>query len=659
MPDKVFEFLRSMICICLLIIAGLSIMAYSEETDDYIHYQLGIKFKNENKFDQAVEEFRKVLTAYPDNYNAYMQLAEISKSQNQPELEIYALNKALTYNPGWGKAAIMLSEAYEFGKQYQKSIMELQKYQQTCDPEERNGVQKKIDMLIKKVQGSVAGKPESDSLNSFAISAKDSMTGKSAFDSLAGHKNSKQTRKSGPKDMPVSAEQALKKAIQLNEQGKTAEALQYVKKAVLLKPDWAEAYYYAGMMRYKQGQLDLAKTNFSKSSSFPSSHYFMGKIYGTEKYYKGAVKELSTFVTVARDSVQKQDALKLLVDYKRKINDTTAVLPAAVQSAPATSPVEAEPVQPMPVAPESAQVVVEMRADSFMTMQVVDTLTNQGQAMLAGVNEYKAGHFEEAVKTFKKVMSTYASNNVTIPCIYDIGICYLKLRLFPNADNQFDNLCNRYPDHLLAARSLFLKAFSAFERGDMTISEKLFRDFIRKYRNNAWTGQAYEKLGDVYSDMKQYNKAMDAYRQAANIAKNTADQISSYFKLGNICFEAGNPEQAIVSFKKVIETGESAKISSHVADSYYKIADFLYQRKDYKTALDNYTKAARKYPDCPETPWGLFQMGNIYINTADYHKAIESYKELIAKHPDDYWAKQARWKMDDAVWENEYKNVLQ
>ena len=647
-----------MTCICLLIIAGLSIPAYSEETDDYIHYQLGTKFKNENKFDQAVEEFRKVLTAYPDNYNAYMQLAEIRKSQNQPELEIYALNKALAYNPGWGKAAMMLSEAYESDKQYQKAIMELQKYQQTCDPEERNGVQKKIDILIKKVQSSVAGRPEGDSLN--AISAKDSMTGKSAFDSFAGHKNSKQSRKSiGPKDIPVSAEPALKKAIQLYEQGKTAEALQYVKKAVLLKPNWAEAYYYAGMMRYKQGQLDLAKTNFSKSSSFPSSHYFMGKIYGTEKYYNGAVKELSTFLTVATDTVQKQDALKLLVDYKRKINDTTAILPAAAQSAPATPQVEAEPVQPAPVAPEPACAVVEMRADSFMTMQVVDTLTNQGQAMLAGVNEYKAGHFEEAVKTFKKVMSSYGSNNVTIPCVYDIGICYLKLRLFPNADNQFDNLCNRYPDHPLAARSLFLKAFSAFERGDMTISEKLFRDFIRKYRNNAWAGQAYEKLGDVYSGMKQYNKAMDAYRQAANIAKNTADQISAYFKLGNSCFEADNPEQAIVSFKKVIETGESAKISSHVADSYYKIADCLYQRKDYKTALDYYTKAARKYPEFQETPWGLFQMGNIYKNTADYHKAIESYKELIAKHPDDYWAKQARWKMDDAVWENEYKTVLQ
>jgi len=120
---------------------------------DYIHYRLGVKYKNENNFDQAVEEFRKVLTAYPDNYNAYMQLAQIRDAQNQPRLVIYNLKKALAYNPGWGKAHRMLAESYEQDKQFQNAIMELQIYQQSCDPAEQESVQKQIDRLIKKVQG--------------------------------------------------------------------------------------------------------------------------------------------------------------------------------------------------------------------------------------------------------------------------------------------------------------------------------------------------------------------------------------------------------------------------------------------------------------------------------------------------------------------------
>jgi TolA-binding protein len=109
----------------------------------------------------------------------------------------------------------------------------------------------------------------------------------------------------------------------------------------------------------------------------------------------------------------------------------------------------------------------------------------------------------------------------------------------------------------------------------------------------------------------------------------------------------------------VIDIGESRKTFVRVPDSYYKIADCKYQQKDNKTALEYYQKVTRKYPAFQETPWGLFQIGNIYKNVKNYPKAIETYKELAKNFPDDYWAKQAHWKMEDAVWENEYKAVLQ
>jgi tetratricopeptide (TPR) repeat protein len=433
----------------------------------------------------------------------------------------------------------------------------------------------------------------------------------------------------------------------------------FIKKALQQRPHYGEAYFYGGLVRFKLNQLDLAKTNFAKSFSFPSAsieaHYYLGKIFGTEKYYKGAIDELSTYVSKSSGGEHRDEAMKLLADFKKIINDTTGV-------AEMVKPVE-NAVAPKPefaiTVPESGYAVLEMRIDSLLTMQVADTLTDPGRAMLKGVNEFKAGGFDDAVKEFKKVMASYPSSGIAAPCTYDIGVCYLKLRLFPRADNQFDNLCNRYPNHPLASQSLFLKAFSFLERGDLTHSEKLFREFIQKYRNHTWTGRAYEKLGDIYEDLKQLNKAMDAYRQAAGRNKNFSDEVIAWYKLGSVYSEAGNPERAVASYKKAIEIGESHATYSRVPDSYYKIADCKYQQKDYKTALEYYQKAVRKYPTYQESPWGLFQLGNIYKNNKNYSKAIEIYKELIAGHPDDYWAKQARWKMDDAVWENEYKAVVQ
>ena len=65
--------------------------------NDYVHYRLGVKYRSENKYDQAIEEFRRVLAAYPDHYNAYMNIAEIRIIQGRYRLALFNLKKSLTF----------------------------------------------------------------------------------------------------------------------------------------------------------------------------------------------------------------------------------------------------------------------------------------------------------------------------------------------------------------------------------------------------------------------------------------------------------------------------------------------------------------------------------------------------------------------------------
>ena len=158
--------------------------------------------------------------------------------------------------------------------------------------------------------------------------------------------------------------------------------------------------------------------------------------------------------------------------------------------------------------------------------------------------------------------------------------------------------------------------------------------------------------------MEQHKKAIDAYTQAAGLATNPADQVVLAFKNGVSYNAIANPMRAMECFKRAINTGEKYSIYLRVPDSYYKIADYQYQKKDFKDALENYELATRKYSGYQDTPWGLFQIGNVYRNQKEYQKAIDTYKLLIQKFPDDYWAKQAQWKLDDTIWEHEYQAVL-
>ncbi|MBD3347335.1 MAG: tetratricopeptide repeat protein [Chitinivibrionales bacterium] len=642
----------SLLSACVLLCFALGSVT-AEEASDYIHYRLGIKYKRENDHGRAIEEFRKVLAAYPDNYNAYMHLAEIRKMQNRPRLVIYNLKKSLAYNPGWGKAHKLLADAYEADRQYQKAIMELQLYQQACDPAERDSVQNKIDNLIQRV----TGKSMSGTSGETGQTVSESKASGAPVKSSSGSRAPRRSKSSG---VSQKAEEAFEQGVLLYSEKKYDESLQHLKQCLRYHPGHPGAYYYAALIRRRQGKNQMAKINFLKSLSYPelgyNAHFYLGKILGEEKNYAEAIKHLTKYTNSTDYGAGKEESRALIALYKKAMKDPSAEVPVVDVKGIGEEHLRDEIEK---IGPEVPYNLIEVRIDALLSMTIVDTLTDPGQAMLKGVREFNKGNFDKAIKEFREVQVSYPTADVAAHCIYDVGVCYLKMGLFTNADNQFQQIIDRYPSHPLTSRSLFLKGLCFLEKGESAVAEKILRSFIRKYRSHEWAGKAYENLGDAYVDLEQHKKAIDAYSQAAVLAANGADKVYAHHKAGTCYLEVNNASRAVANFKKAIEEGESEKVYERVPDSYYKIADYYYQQKKYEEAMKYYKQVTRKYSKFQETPWGLFQIGNIYKSTRDYQKAIETYRNLLGKYPDDYWARQAKWKMEDTIWEHEYQAILQ
>ncbi len=624
----------------LVFLVMMSLQVRAENSSEYIHYRLAVRYKNEKKFDKSVNEFRKVLAAYPDHYNTYMHLAEIRSSQGKNQLVIYNLKKALTYNPGWGKAHKMLAGAYEAEGQLEKALQELQNYSAHSDSSERDSVQNAIDNLLQKINGKAADK-ESGPEPTFTVHP----------DSAGKNVEKNAESKSAPaKSVNVSPEarKLYQNAVDLYRKKDYDKAIEEIRNLLTVQPGHPGAYYYAGHIRRDKGQTSMAKINFSKALSHPdlgnSAHYNLGKILGEEGKYAEAVKHLSASLSGPAVDFDKKKASALLEKYK-------GMKPAPQVRTAGKKGGGKGPVAPEKIAP------IEIRIDSMLSMMTVDTLTDIGQKLLAGIHEFKAGRFDNAVREFKKVMADNPNGTIAAHCIYNTGVCYYKLGLFKEAEHQFQLFLNRFPAHPFASKSLFLKALCYQERGDYNVSERLLREFIQKHRKHEWVGKAYEKLGDSYADLEQQKKAIDAYSQALNRKPVPADQVMIQFKLGNCYSSVGNDTRAVASFKEAIDSGEKNGIYVRVPDSYYKIADLMYQQKNYSDAMQYYKRVTRKYPAFQETPWGLFQIASIHRNLKQYREAIGVYKELMSRYPEDYWARQAKWKMEDTIWEHEYRSV--
>jgi len=633
------------VCVVFACVAAFG----ADDSGEYIHYRLAMQYKNEKKVDLAIEEFRKVLAAYPDHYNSYMQLAEIYRGQGNHKLAIYNLQRALVYNPGWGKAQFMLAESFAADGQFDRAVREYQHCQSASDPAVRDSLQNIINGLINRMKGAPpsAGRP----------SAAQSAAAKGQTSSAPPPPGS-QTVKLDPR-----AEEAMKKVISLYNEGKYDEMLAAVKEVLAIQSNHPGAYYYGGLGRMKKGELDKAKINFYKALSHPvygpAAYYYLGVILGQESNKAEAVKYLRAALATKSTDFDRNEAARLIELYSGQ------KVPASVvdaQSAPdqasadaAAKPDSAADAKAAAVSPEK-YTPVEIRIDSMLSMMTVDTLTDVGQKLLKAIRAFTAGRYDDALREFKTVLAENPTGPVSAHCLYNSGICYYRLRLYKDAENQFQLFLDRFPGHKFAPRAQFFKACAYQERSDYAVSEKLFRKFIQDNRTHEWVGRAYERLGDSYADLEQHKKAIDAYTQAlAGNGPTPTDKVIINYKLGNSCVTLGDNGRAINYFSAAVDIGEKNGVYVRVPDSYYKIADLNFKQKNFSAALDYYKKVTRKYLAFQETPWGLFQIAGIQRNMKLYREAVETYKELMQRYPDDYWAKQAQWKLEDTVWEHEYR----
>ena len=621
--------------LCLLLTVWPFAAVSQDIGGEYIHYRLAMQFKNERKYDQAAEEFRKVLAVYPDHYNSYMQLAEISAAQKNHRLVIYNLQRALVYNPGWGRAQLMLADAFAADGQFDRAIREYQVYQTGADPAVKDSVQ----ILINRLMGRLRGAPAAP-----------------AAAPAAQHRPAAQQPASPPAPVRLDprAEELMKRVVALYGESKYDSTIVAVNAVRAVQSNHPGAYYYAGLVRMNNKQMDMAKINFTRALPHPvyggAAAFYLGKILGEEGAQTDAVRHLRTSFASSSPGFDREEAAALIEKYGGQRPPQTA-------SAADTVPRNADTVVILEVQSEK-YAPIEIRIDEMLSMMTVDTISDAGQKLLAAIRAFQAGRYDEALLEFRRVLAENPNGPVAAQCIYNAAICYYRLRLFKDAENQFQMFLDRFANHRFAPRAEFFKASCFQERGDYSNSERLFRRFIQNHRSHDWVGRAYERLGDSYADMEDHKKASDAYTQALAARNAThTDRVILNYKLGNSAAALGDNNRAITFFSAAIDIGEKNNVFVRVPDSYYKIADIRFRQKQFQQSLDYYKTVTRKYTAFQETPWGLFQIAGIQRNLKQYREAVNTYRELMEKYPDDYWAKQAQWRLEDTIWEHEFRSA--
>lgn len=256
--------------------------------------------------------------------------------------------------------------------------------------------------------------------------------------------------------------------------------------------------------------------------------------------------------------------------------------------------------------------------EQFERALSIDVLSNLDMDILyyKGSAEEKAGFYEAAIKTYTLLIKLDSSNSKA----YNYrGFAYGKLDQIDKGLSDYDkaiSIDKRNYDHYLG------KYFLLY---DADKKEEAYKALEEAASIRTETEEDKFNLAKVHFYMEEYNLAINEFSKAF---ENGFEE--SYYYLGNIYDKKEDYEEAVINYKKYIESEEISK----TAAVYNQIGACLLKQGRYSEAL-SYIQIGLKYQEKNlEQPLKRNEI-IAYEETGDFVTAYHLMTDYIEEYPED------------------------
>ena len=165
---------------------------------------------------------------------------------------------------------------------------------------------------------------------------------------------------------------------------------------------------------------------------------------------------------------------------------------------------------------------------------------------------------------------------------------------------------------------IFNLAIKNHQEGKTDIAQELYNQVLKINPNHS---QTLNNIAVIFTNLKDYQKAISSYEKAIEINPNFAD---AHYNLGVIFMKLKDYQKAKDCYEKAIEN------NPNYAKAYFNQGNTYSELGDYQKALVCYDKAIKINPNYSVTHNNL---GNIFQKLGDLQKAKDCYEKAIEINP--------------------------
>jgi len=266
-----------------------------------------------------------------------------------------------------------------------------------------------------------------------------------------------------------------------------------------------------------------------------------------------------------------------------------------------------------------------------------------------GQRHFEKGDFDKAIRFYKESLSFNPRNPLALR---ELGYSYQWTKRYKEAIDAFNKALSLKPKDYKLKQAL---AETYSWMGKYKSAEDLYQEVYDELGSQS----ARRRLAEVYIWDKKPDKAKEILE---DILKGDPDDSKAKFLLAKAMQYSGEAKEAALIYEVLLEE-ERPETKEELAEKkeMKKLLGQAYMiSKDYEKAISRYREILKKNPKDIEA---RIAIADIFSWNKEYDKAIKEYEEVIKINPDNIAAKEKlatvyKWKKDYKKAEKLYKEVI-
>ena len=244
-----------------------------------------------------------------------------------------------------------------------------------------------------------------------------------------------------------------------------------------------------------------------------------------------------------------------------------------------------------------------------------------------GETYLKGSDYKQAEKQYRQLIDLYPDSIYTPQAVYSLGWSYFQQNKFKKAKKSFLGLIRDFPAHQLTEDSSFKLAETEYNLHAYENAIQYFKDYVLIFPKSRRHAQAYFYVAESYYYLEDFLTAVTYYAKTAEIAYDDKLILMAKVSLGWSYLKL---EKFILAQQYFDESYQFAREKGILSDDVFLgQATFYAETGELAKAIDAYRHLIQKFPNSERIIEAYLGLANTYYQSKEYSKAIKTYSLII------------------------------